>query len=357
MNIYNFINSKDVRNYLRDIHYQFTTPETAFIVYWCKHATLDKKIEAWQEIIETMPDCSMEVVQIDSFHAFLKDYIALQRQDIQNFYAGNGYIYSYEWHKTENGWYGWDWYYDDWSSDGWYGKFDLFFPDYISCMENCTKNLAKTDVDRIRIFKYPFGGNAGEECIFLNYKMEIMGIKVTHEREYDIDLAGKFNRMHFDFPTPFKRGDILAHYTVHNISRRRRPFVLSYIDTWDSKEMMNRGFGEWECPWLYGTWEHFDTWRIRDMKAKGIAIDEEKGILDTSYTSVIPIDLKYYREPLKGIERQLNVISLYEKGKIDALSLINCCSAIRLEEYSKEANRYIHRYDELVNGKGGFGGS
>ena len=60
MNIYNFINSKDVRKYLQDIDYQFTTPEAAFVVYWCKHATLDKKIEAWQEIIETMPDCSME---------------------------------------------------------------------------------------------------------------------------------------------------------------------------------------------------------------------------------------------------------------------------------------------------------
>jgi len=144
MNLYNFINSKDMRNYLQEIQYQFTTSEAAFIVYWCKHATLDKKIEAWNEIIKTMPDCSMErrlnMMQIDSFHAFLKDYIALQKQDIQNFYTDDGYIYRYEYYKTEN-----------------LERFDGFgmlFSNYASCMDYCReKILADGDVDSIRIFK------------------------------------------------------------------------------------------------------------------------------------------------------------------------------------------------------------
>lgn len=41
MNIYQFIDSKDIRNYLQDIKYKFTVPETAFLIYmsrYCKVA-------------------------------------------------------------------------------------------------------------------------------------------------------------------------------------------------------------------------------------------------------------------------------------------------------------------------------
>lgn len=33
MDIYQFIDSKDIRNYLQDMKYKFTVPETAFLIY------------------------------------------------------------------------------------------------------------------------------------------------------------------------------------------------------------------------------------------------------------------------------------------------------------------------------------
>lgn len=57
--IYEFINSRDVRKYLLEINYQFTTPEAAFVVYWSKKPVKDK-IRAWEEIIRTMPDCVVQ---------------------------------------------------------------------------------------------------------------------------------------------------------------------------------------------------------------------------------------------------------------------------------------------------------
>ena len=60
MDIYNFINSKDIQEYLRGINYTFTTPEAAFLVYMCKHVTLEEKFQAWFEIIRTMPDSELE---------------------------------------------------------------------------------------------------------------------------------------------------------------------------------------------------------------------------------------------------------------------------------------------------------
>ena len=59
MDLFRFIDSKDIREHLRQIGYSFTAPEAAFLVWQCRNATLKEKFAAWREIIETMPDCSL----------------------------------------------------------------------------------------------------------------------------------------------------------------------------------------------------------------------------------------------------------------------------------------------------------
>lgn len=82
MNIYRFIDSRDMRKHLQKLNYSFTAPEAAFLVYWCKDATLEERIAAWREIIDTMPNCAMaerlNLEAIPDFHQFLRDYIDLQ---------------------------------------------------------------------------------------------------------------------------------------------------------------------------------------------------------------------------------------------------------------------------------------
>ena len=46
MDLFRFINSKDIRDYLRQIDYSFTAPEAAFLVWQCRSATLKEKITA-----------------------------------------------------------------------------------------------------------------------------------------------------------------------------------------------------------------------------------------------------------------------------------------------------------------------
>ena len=60
MNIFRFINSKDIRRHLRELQYQFTVPEAAFLIFMSRIVPLKEKFDAWQEIINTMPDCSLE---------------------------------------------------------------------------------------------------------------------------------------------------------------------------------------------------------------------------------------------------------------------------------------------------------
>ena len=59
MNIYRFIQSKSVREYLEKINYTFSSLEIAYIIWQCPDATLTERFDAWQEIIDTMPDASL----------------------------------------------------------------------------------------------------------------------------------------------------------------------------------------------------------------------------------------------------------------------------------------------------------
>ena len=83
MDIYKFVVSNSIRNYLKRINYKFSTQEAAFWVWYCETATLEEKLGAWEEIINTMPNCSMQeridMEAIPDFHKFLIDYIKLQK--------------------------------------------------------------------------------------------------------------------------------------------------------------------------------------------------------------------------------------------------------------------------------------
>lgn len=43
MDIFRFIDSADIRRYLAEIRYRFSTEEKMFLIWYCKTATLNKK--------------------------------------------------------------------------------------------------------------------------------------------------------------------------------------------------------------------------------------------------------------------------------------------------------------------------
>ena len=57
MDIFRFIDSADIRRYLAEIRYRFSTEEKMFLIWYCKAATLNEKIAAWQEIVGYVPSC------------------------------------------------------------------------------------------------------------------------------------------------------------------------------------------------------------------------------------------------------------------------------------------------------------
>ena len=343
MNVYRYINSKDVRSYAEEIEYHFSTPEAAFLVYHSDGKTLEERMQAWQEIISTMPDCQIEkrnwLGATDSFLSVLSDYIELQKRKIKSFSVGNGYVYRYStYERSYNGLMDWN------------DQEDIFFSDYDSCVNYCKKyELAEDEIEKIRIYKGKLNPTTDEIAtnraggyIELSMQWDILEIDtaLAYDKDtYTLDLDCMFDGMCFNFPTPFKRGDIVT--THGNRECNGIPFVFSYISTWDSKEMFKRGFHANECPWNKG-WEEYDKCRanllkngdLTDMHVLGVLSDQGKLYQDNIL--IVPTDLEYYTGELEGHNRQLKPLSLYEKGEIDYELLVNSCFSIRAEEMAKE---------------------
>lgn len=77
MDILSFVNSKDIRDYLHEIDYECDTMQAAWLVYQSTYKTYEEKHEAWNWIIENMPDCEMPErrfsVARPSIHEYLKE--------------------------------------------------------------------------------------------------------------------------------------------------------------------------------------------------------------------------------------------------------------------------------------------
>lgn len=89
MDIYRFINSESIKEYLKKIDYKFNSLEAAWLVYQCYDATIDEKQQAWKEIIDTMPDCRIEArrntLPQESLHVFLKEYMEIEDRLLVDF--------------------------------------------------------------------------------------------------------------------------------------------------------------------------------------------------------------------------------------------------------------------------------
>ena len=89
MNILDFINSNTVREYLKSINYKPDSLTAAFIVWQSKDHTLAEKEEAFEWIIENMPDMPIPAHEYhserESLHEFLDTYIETLSRYIDGF--------------------------------------------------------------------------------------------------------------------------------------------------------------------------------------------------------------------------------------------------------------------------------
>lgn len=81
--IYKFINSRDIRNYLEDINYQFSVPEYSFLIWQCRSLTIEQRHLAFLSFIESTESCTIKTSTCRDgwdLHQTIKDMISLDNR-------------------------------------------------------------------------------------------------------------------------------------------------------------------------------------------------------------------------------------------------------------------------------------
>lgn len=248
VDIFSFINSKDIRDYLREKDYHFNSLEAAWLIYQSQNHSLEQKYRAWEAVIHGMPDCEMpgrlNCTYRQSLHAFLRQYMDVLKR-------------------------------------------------YQKLLE---QKLLSQDFSNLHI------------CVEADLE----------EEEGDL-LLNSFEGLWFDFPIPFKKGDILI--TGEREKPVHEPFVLLDVAPWRAKENVR-----------------LDGDNL-DMNITGHFLNKD----GTVYTDVMLcnyMDCEYSRENLTGKRRLLVALSNFEKGKLEIGLLLFAYRKILLEEAAKDPAVY-----------------
>jgi hypothetical protein len=139
-----------------------------------------------------------------------------------------------------------------------------------------------------------------------------------------------FEEMWFNFPIPFKVGDIVC--DCYN----RKPFVLKGTVPWYKKEN----------PPIQKDWMDFMT--HADMKAVGYTYNADTvSLSDECSSDFMYLNLEYYRGNLTGGERLLKAYSLYEKEVIDSYTLLKLNRMIVAETVADRERKVLQGYINL----------
>lgn len=299
---YSFVNSKDIREHLRKIEYNFSPLETAWLIYTCNRLSYEEKKAAWKELIATMKDCEIpkrpNCKEWESLHEFLKEYIQLIDKQIEEFYTDsreerNVYMYSFLYRGDCT----------------WCEEYKTVFASYEECLEAYRKDADNLHIDLKKgetgILRYRIKKQSLEEpehVMIIEYRGDNQIEDVILDTGLDDagnDLVNwSFEGLWFDFPTPFSKGDVLwfpkdANHVQQNCDG---PFVLEGLSTWGNNQSV------------------IENGDITDMNGYGYFLNTN----GTVYYDVVQdyMDLEYYPGSFTGNWKILLLLSKFISGEV-----------------------------------------
>lgn len=311
MDIFRFIDSADIRRYLAEIQYRFSTEEKMFLIWYCKAATLNEKIAAWQEIVGGVPSCPWDYAL--DIRERVAAYIELQEEMLGQFQAADSCVYQYRLAAAE--------------------ETDLgsVYRSYEDCLAAAIHAAQAAGCCRLEIRKEPL--DAAEHsrrigtCLF-NQDGELMQIHCLPTDAEDMMTYLLFEEMWFAIPTPFHSGDIVCSRFSPN-----EPFVLTDMVTWDSERMMK------ELPPSEYDRQLLDCadWTVERLLERGdsrimgaFGYRAEGGLIRREKAPICDyLDLEYYRGPLDPSHKILQPVSSYLKKSCGIEFLLNAYCLLR----------------------------
>lgn len=341
-----FLNSRDIAGFWRKIGYACTPLQSAYLVWHNRTKTLGEKHTAWRGIMETMPDCAvaeghrksnmgLSDALAGSLHEFLRAFMLLQEKLIGQFcqkgeravcrcrvlYEGD----------------------EDWSRDS------LLYEEAEDCFEN-----VKADEDMIpsilcmQITKQWIGDN---RAITLSSKADktVLHVDADGLDEQDMNLLQAFEWMWFDFPTPFRRGDLVVSpyspfgYTLYG----NEPFVLTNLCSWGSEALRRNKYPDEDERYAWADRllvRHRECGDETDMTAHGYFQNEDGSIYHECMHHYL--DLEYYRGEIQGKRGILRAFSSFERGEIDGELLAIAYHVLLQEEAMRRERARLSRFTD-----------
>ena len=309
MDIYRFIDSKDVAAHCREIGKTWNTFEMAVIIGRSNKTTAER-YEAWRELIDHYPDMQTPGNRHESIHKELAKHMVNEERKLAYFMTPQpGAVYRYDIWSDEN---------DCWSRS----TFQCVEDAIKAAKEMCDDEAAVIRVEKvydIYVNYEPLSIIASLDSVGNIESLNFYALGSREERTkmfpainpdiYFVDWGGFLcsDYTYVDIPTPFKRGDILT-WGDHI-------FVLHSLDS-DNPERLAKIVGL-SNGYNYGTegWGYFVN---------------DNGCLYGDHISGNDA-YEYYHGKLEGNNRLLHYVSLYYQDKIDLAALLNMQCRIILE--------------------------
>ena len=319
MDIFRFIDSADIRRYLVEIQYRFSTEEKMFLIWYCKSATLNEKITAWQEIVGYVQGCPWDYAM--DIRERVAAYIELQEKMLGQFQSAGSCVYQYRLAAAEE------------TDSG------SVYRSYEDCLA-AAKIAARTAGGcKLEIRKEPL--DAAEHsrrigtCLF-NQDGEIMQINCLPTDAEDMMTYLLFEEMWFAFPTPFHSGDIVCSRFSPD-----EPFVLTDMVTWGSERIMK------ELPPSEYDRQMLDCadytierliWQGDSRIMGAFGYRAEGGLIRRQKAPICDyLDLEYYRGSLDQSHKILQPVSSYLKGNCGIEFLMNAYCLLRQSTLPEQA--------------------
>ena len=212
--IFQYVNSRDIREHLQKLDFQFTPLQAAWLVWQCEQMSLKGRIDAWRDIAATMSDQPLEPKQLrnldadfKNLHEYLNAWTVYQKEMVEDFIRPQEkYIYilasSHPNHSiTEEG----------------------YFETFEQCIDGARERFGNLDEpyafsDRflnrdcfpLTVTKQKLGSDDYDSYAGINTDFEISSIakggEAWKEPGYLDDI---FEMCWFDFPIPFVKGDVV----------------------------------------------------------------------------------------------------------------------------------------------------
>lgn len=308
MDIYSFLNSRDIAEHCRKIQKEWSPLEMALIISHSKRSVLDKHV-AWRELISDYPDMMVPPIPecgvngFESLHTIILTQIDYEERILRSFMEqtpGAVYRHQIAWNR--------EWQY----SDSVYTSFEKAWADVIDSWD-------RDEVSEILVEKI-LPDDGGRITVYFDYDQNVFRLDVW--APYEIAGPDDSEVTYFledmccaDIPVPFQLGDVLT------IPKKLR---------WENDQIFVLKPPDERAKKRYAKMKELPYYEDLDVNTDWGYTVSDAGILYGDHIGGADC-FEYYRGKYEGPVRLLHYVGLYLKGELDLPEILTMQCRIFLE--------------------------